>query len=179
MPKALSFINLRTTLSQVLDVHSTSPLSGYLSANDLIMSLDEFRVHTAEEWKQKVNVLTKTPLSIGQYDGIANVQKSYCVPRSLIEKSIHVPFTGYEPSCPNELFAFAPITCPDLREYDDGVNKTNHQQSGDTYHCLNAKDVIKLRKCAHDPVQTSTNISGCLCSEVIYVHRKLLQTFWQ
>lgn len=155
-------------MSQVLDVHSMSPLSGYLSAYDVIISLDEFRVYSAKEWKQKITVLTKTPpLSFDQYSGLAKVRNSYCVPHSLIEKSIHVPFSEHETYCPNELFAFAPITCSDPSEYDDGVNKTNHHERGDTIHCLNAKNVIKLRKCAYGPVQTSKNNSGCLCSEVV------------
>lgn len=144
-------------------MHSLSPMSGYLSRYDVILSLDEFRVYTAEEWKQKIAVLAnQTP------NGIEHVQKSYCVPRSLIEKSIHVPFTGDDTYCPSELFAFAPITCPDMSKFDDGGNKTNHQNTGESIHCLNAKDVIKLKKCAYDTVQASKNNSGCLCSEVVY-----------
>ncbi|KAL1547842.1 S2P endopeptidase [Salvia divinorum] len=167
LPFILSPVYIHGESPMVLAVHSTSPLSGYLSPYDVIHSLDEFRVYTAEEWKQKLTVLTKqTPsLSFGQSSGIGNLQKSYCVPHSLIEKSIHVPFTRYETYCPNELFAFAPITCPDMSEYGDGGNKTNSQESVETIHCLNAKDVIKLRKCAHDPVQASSNHSRCLCSE--------------
>lgn len=170
--------HLRTALSQVLDVHSVSPLSGYISPYDVIHALDEFRVYTAEEWNQKLTVLTKQtpPLSFGQSSGMANMQKSYCVPHSLIEKSIHVQFTGSETYCPNELFAFAPKTCPDMSKYgDDGGNKTNHWESGEIY-CLNAKDVIKLRKCAHE---TSNNDSGCLCSEVVCLHPEILEIYRQ
>lgn len=147
-----------------------SPVSGYLSPYDVILSLDEFRVNTAEEWKQKIAVLAnQTPLlSFGQSNEIEHVQKSYCVPRSLIQKSIQVPLTGDETYCPNELFAFAPITCPDTSKFDDGGNKTNHQNTGGSIHCLNAKDVIKLKKCAYDTVQVSKNNTGCLCSEVVY-----------
>ncbi|KAH6828554.1 hypothetical protein C2S53_013802, partial [Perilla frutescens var. hirtella] len=167
LPFFLSPLYIHGESPMVLDVHSMSPLSGYLSAYDVILSLDEFRIHTAEEWMQKITLLTKQtpPLSFDQSSGIANVHKSYCVPSSLIEKSIHIPFTGYETYCPNELFAFAPVTCPDMSKYDYSGNKTNHQESGEIIHCLNAKDVIKLRKCAYDPVQASKKSSGCNCSE--------------
>ncbi|XP_042055461.1 membrane-bound transcription factor site-2 protease homolog isoform X2 [Salvia splendens] len=167
LPFILSPLYIHGESPMVLDVHSTSPLSGYLSPYDVIHSLDEFRVYTADQWKQKLTVLTEQtpPLSFGQSSEMGNMQKSYCVPHSLIEKSIHVPFTRYETYCPNELFAFAPITCPDMSEYRNGGNKTNNQESVETIHCLNAKDVIKLRKCAHDPVQASSDKSGCLCSE--------------
>lgn len=167
LPFILSPLFIHGENPMVLDVHSVSPVSGYLSPYDVILSLDEFRVNTAQEWKQKIAVLAnQTPLlSFGQSNEIEHVQKSYCVPHSLIQKSIQVPFTGDETYCPNELFAFAPITCPDMSKFDDGGNKTNHQNTGESIHCLNAKDVIKLKKCAYDTVQVSKNNSGCLCSE--------------
>lgn len=152
-----------------------SPLSGYLSPHDVILSLDEFRIHTAEEWKQIITVLTEQTHSLtsGQSNGIANVQKSYCVPHSLIEESTYVQFEGYRTNCPNELIAFASVACLDVRKYNDGGNKNNHQKRGETIHCLNAKDVIKLRKCAYKSLQTPRNKSACLCSEVIYLYPEM------
>ncbi|KAK4384068.1 Membrane-bound transcription factor site-2 protease [Sesamum angolense] len=43
----------------VLDVPSESPLYGSLSPYDVIFSLDGFRIHTAEEWKQMIAMLTE------------------------------------------------------------------------------------------------------------------------
>ncbi|KAK6129417.1 hypothetical protein DH2020_036835 [Rehmannia glutinosa] len=85
-------------LPQVLDVPTMSPLSGYLSPHDVIFSLDDFHIHTAEEWKQVIALLTKQThmRSSGPYGGIVNVEKGYCVPRSLIEESTNLQFEGIE-----------------------------------------------------------------------------------
>lgn len=153
-------------------MHPLSPLSGYLSAHDIILSLDEFHIHTAEEWKQIITVLTgKTQLlTSGQSTEIANVQKSYCIPDSVIEKNIQIQFEGYQTYCPNELVAFAPSTCLDVSKYNDDGNKFNLKKI-EVIHCLNAKDVVKNRKCAYNSVQASRNSSACVCSEVIYLYQ--------
>lgn len=145
-------------------MHPQSPLSGYLSAHDVILSLDEFHIHTTEEWKQIITVLTEKSTEI------ANVQKSYCVPNSAIKRSIQIQLEGYQTYCPNELIAFAPATCL------DGGNKFDHKKV-EVIHCLNAKDVAKHKKCVQ-----SHRSTACLCSEVIYLYQffmEWLQTFLQ
>ncbi|KAL6543622.1 hypothetical protein OROGR_010119 [Orobanche gracilis] len=148
----------------VLDVHPVSPLSGYLSPNDVILSVDDYHIHTAEEWKQIDTVLTEqtTPLlaSGGRSSEITNIRKSYCVPRSLAEGSRDVQYEGHQTYCPNELTAFASVAC--LDNHHGGKQKYNQKRE---IHCLNAKDVVKLRKCAYNSVEASRNDSGCLCSE--------------
>lgn len=154
LPIILSPFYMHGENPMVLDVHPLSPLSGYLSAHDVIISLDEFHIHTAEEWKQIITVLTEKSTEI------SNVQKSYCVPDSVIEKSIQIQLEGYQTYCPNELIAFAPATCLDVSNYNDGGNKFNHKKV-QVIHCLNANDVAKHKKC----VQAHRNSSACLCSE--------------
>ncbi|KAK6123065.1 hypothetical protein DH2020_043184 [Rehmannia glutinosa] len=152
----------------VLDVPTMSPLSGYLSPHDIIFSLDDFHIRTAEEWKQVIALLTEQThmRSSGPYGGIVNVEKGYCVPRSLIEESTHLQFEGNRTICPSELIAFAYVTCLDVSKYNDGGDKNNYQEEGKKIHCLDAKDVIKLRKCAYNTVQSPRNRNNCLCSEV-------------
>ncbi|KAK6118548.1 hypothetical protein DH2020_047704 [Rehmannia glutinosa] len=158
----------RCDLNSVLDVPTMSPLSGYLSPHDVIFSLDDFHIHTAEEWKQVIALLTKQThmRSSGPYGGIVNVEKGYCVPRSLIEESTNLQFEGNRTICPSELIAFAYVTCLDVSKYNDGGDKNNYQEEGKKIHCLDAKDVIKLRKCAYNTVQSPRNRNYCLCSEV-------------
>ncbi|KAL0358548.1 UNVERIFIED_CONTAM: Membrane-bound transcription factor site-2 protease [Sesamum angustifolium] len=150
----------------VLDVPSESPLYGSLSPYDVIFSLDGFRIHTAEEWKQMIAMLTEQThlVTSGGSSGI-DVEKGYCVPHSLIKQSNHVQFERNQTYCPNDLIAFASVTCLDVSKYSDGGNKNNHQNTRENIHCLDPKDVIKLKRCAHS-VQIPRNGSGCLCSEV-------------
>ncbi|KAL6505461.1 hypothetical protein OROHE_022840 [Orobanche hederae] len=148
----------------VLDVHPMSPLSGYLSPNDVILSIDDYHIHTAEEWKRIVTVLTEqtTPLlaSGGRSSEITNIRKSYCVPHSLAEESRDVQYEGNQTYCPNELTAFVSVACLD----NNHGGKQNYNQKREI-HCLKAKDVVKLRKCAYNSVEAPRNDSGCLCSE--------------
>lgn len=148
-----------------------SPLYGYLSRHDVIFSLDDVRIHTEKEWRQTITMLTEQTYSISseQPSGKLNVGKGYCIPQSRINESIQVQFEGNQTYCPNELTAFALKTCLDNRKYMDSGNKNNHQERRENIHCLDAKDVVKLTKCAYNntSVQAPTNGSGnCLCSEV-------------
>ncbi|GFP91853.1 membrane-bound transcription factor site-2 protease [Phtheirospermum japonicum] len=117
LPFALSLFYLRGEGPMVLDVPPVSPLSGYLSPRDVILSLNGVRVRDVEEWRQTIGSLTER-----------NVGKGYCVPRSL---SARFQFEGNRTVCPDELIAFGSATC----------DENNY------IHCLDAKDVVKLQKC--------------------------------
>ncbi|KAK4404004.1 Membrane-bound transcription factor site-2 protease [Sesamum angolense] len=166
LPLILSPLYIHGESPMVLDVPSESPLYGSLSPYDVIFSLDGFRIHTAEEWKQMIAMLTEQThlVTSGGSSGI-DVEKGYCVPHSLIKQSNHVQFERNQTYCPNDLIAFASVTCLDVSKYSDGGNKNNHQNTRENIHCLDPKDVIKLKRCAHS-VQIPRNGSGCLCSEV-------------
>ncbi|CAA0814444.1 Peptidase M50 family protein [Striga hermonthica] len=142
----------------VLDVPSTSPLSGYLSPYDVIYSMDDIRIHTPQEWKQTIIFLTQKSRSSLYYSGISsNVGKGYCVPRSLCKMSIHLRLEKNETAiCPSELVAFAPVICGGAQEETNNI------------YCLDAKDVVKLKKCGYyGDAQYPSNRSDChLCTEV-------------
>lgn len=145
-----------------------SPLSGYLSPHDVIFSLDDSWIHTAEEWRQIINNLIEAQLSNSdQISGLVKLEKVYCVPHSLIEDSTLVQFKGNKTYCPGELTIFVIATCLDVGEYND-AEKRGQQFTRESFYCLDAKDVIKLRKCANSSEETPQNQSGCLCSHVIH-----------
>ncbi|PIN03583.1 Intramembrane metalloprotease (sterol-regulatory element-binding protein (SREBP) protease) [Handroanthus impetiginosus] len=168
LPFILSPFYIHGESPMVLDVPSTSPLSGYLSPHDVIFSLDDYHVHTAKEWEQMTTLLAEQThsLSLGQSSGAANVEKGYCIPQALIEGNTPVQWKGNRTYCPNELVAFASVTCLDESNYNDGGNKNNDQKMREHIHCLDAKDIIKFRKCAYSDEQAPRNRTTCLCSEV-------------
>ncbi|KAL7145754.1 hypothetical protein ABFS83_07G107700 [Erythranthe nasuta] len=153
----------------VLDVPSMSPLYGYLSRHDVIFSLDSIRIHTTEEWKQTITMLTEQTYSLSsdQPSVNLNVENGYCIPQSLTKEIAQVQFKGNQTYCPKELIAFASMTCLDVEKHTNDANRNNHQRR-ENIHCLDAKDVIKLKKCAYPNFkeQALTNGSSCLCSEV-------------
>ncbi|KAL9162681.1 hypothetical protein ABFS82_07G115100 [Erythranthe guttata] len=153
----------------VLDVPSMSPLYGYLSRHDVIFSLDGIRIHTTEEWKQTITMLTEQTYSLSsdQPSVNLNVENGYCIPQSLTKEIAQVQFKGNQTYCPKELIAFASMTCLDVEKHTNDANRNNHQRR-ENIHCLDAKDVIKLKKCAYPNFkeQALTNGSSCLCSEV-------------
>ncbi|KAL3835107.1 hypothetical protein ACJIZ3_009843 [Penstemon smallii] len=151
----------------VLEVPSTSSISGYLSPRDVIVSLNDIHIHTAEDWKKIIATLADPTHSIisSQSGEIVNQERGYCVPNSLIEGSTHIHFQGNQTYCPNELFPFASMPCVNSSYYNDGANESNNQEKGENIHCLDAKDVVKLNKCSYNSLQPSTNRSGCPCSE--------------
>ncbi|XP_031107712.1 membrane-bound transcription factor site-2 protease homolog [Ipomoea triloba] len=141
----------------VLDVASTSPLSRYLSPNDVIHSVDGIRINTVQEWLQ-----IATSLTMQEYQGNYSAFKTssgtgYCVPYSLLEKRIHVQLRGNETTCPNDLIAFVATSCPELRLSGDWRMEN--------MYCLYAKDILKLEKCGDGWAKTSDNRSSCLCSQ--------------
>ncbi|KAL3630074.1 hypothetical protein CASFOL_023058 [Castilleja foliolosa] len=133
LPFVLSPFYLHSEGPIVLGVPPASPLSGYLSPRDVILSLEGVRVRNVVEWRRTIGSLAER-----------NVGKGYCVPRSL---SARFQFEGNQTVCPNELIAFGSAAC-DENKY---------------IYCLDAKDVIKLRKCG-SPI--NNNKSDCLCSEI-------------
>ncbi|EYU38181.1 hypothetical protein MIMGU_mgv1a026360mg, partial [Erythranthe guttata] len=153
----------------VLDVPSMSPLYGYLSRHDVVFSLDGIRIHTTEEWKQTITMLTEQTYSLSsdQPSVNLNVENGYCIPQSLTKEIAQVQFKGNQTYCPKELIAFASMTCLDVEKHTNDANRNNHQRR-ENIHCLDAKDVIKLKKCAYPNFkeQALTNGSSCLCSEV-------------
>lgn len=145
-----------------------SPLAGYLAPNDLIISLDGTRIHTVQEWKETIALLNMQMLkSFGNSSDLKSSlatrgRTGYCIRSYLIKESMQIQtqWEGNSTTCPSELFAFISIPCIDPLKFDNVTLEGNHLEGRGIIHCLNPKDVIKLKKCAND------DGSSCRCSEV-------------
>ncbi|KZV46716.1 membrane-bound transcription factor site-2 protease-like [Dorcoceras hygrometricum] len=145
----------------VMDVAQSSPLSSYLSPRDVIVSLDNTLVHTTEEWRRTIMLLTeqsKLETVVGH--------KGYCVPHSLIQENAHTLGKGNDTTCPNEFTAFVSAPCLDSSVYDDNEPDISLLKRWESIQCLDASDVVKLKKCSYNKMETPINRSGCVCSEV-------------
>lgn len=154
----------------VLDVSYGSPLSGYLSPGDIILSLDEIHIHNPQEWMGMASVIDK---QTGQQNShfskdfksfiTQKGRKGYCVPGSLVEESKKILWDKNQSVCPDDLVPFTTISCSDAIVFD-GDDKNDERRK--SVHCLTAMDIIKLRKCGDGWVTTVTNGTSCACSEV-------------
>ncbi|PHT59417.1 hypothetical protein CQW23_01780 [Capsicum baccatum] len=166
----------------VLDVSPTSPLSGYLSPGDVIISLDDIRINNVQEWSQIIAVLTeRSHQNTQNHSRLENslkrsVGKGYCIPSSLVEEGKHVSLEGNGASCPDELSAFITIPCLDQAMAEDDNLEVSHQRDGGELHCFYAKDVLKLEKCGDGWGRLHSNRSSCLCSKEEACFLPLLST---
>ncbi|XP_060196871.1 membrane-bound transcription factor site-2 protease homolog [Lycium barbarum] len=165
----------------VLDVSPASPLSGYLSPGDVIISLDDIRINNVREWSQSIVVLTEHSYENSQNHSLEksmkrSIGKGYCIPYSLVEEGKRVSLEGKEASCPDELSAFITIPCLDQAMPHDDNLEVNHQRDGGELRCFNAKDVLKLEKCGDGWGGLHSNRSSCLCSKEGTCFHPLLST---
>ncbi|VVB12305.1 unnamed protein product [Arabis nemorensis] len=144
----------------VVDVPSMSPLFGYLSPGDVIVSLDGIRVHKPSEWLELAAILEKqnsetsnASLYLGGSRRFHH-GKGYCVPVSVIEEGFKAKMVENRFVCPGDLTAFIPMPCSNAVLREDSI-------------CLDAKDIVKLNKCGDGWVTTSDtdNKSDCVCSQ--------------
>ncbi|KAJ9183350.1 hypothetical protein P3X46_007215 [Hevea brasiliensis] len=155
----------------VLDVPSTSPLSGYLSPGDMIVSLDGKHIRHEQEWIEMTALMQEQALQSSSHSenskgfAIVHSRKGYCVPTSLIEESKKMHLVYNQSSCPNDLTEFVAIQCFDSSKLDDVSNGDDHLNKRGSRHCLSATDVVKLNKCSHGRVTEITNGSSCICSQ--------------
>lgn len=140
-----------------------SPLFGYLSPGDVIVSLDGIRVHKPSEWFELAAILdnqnSETSSNASLYLGGSrrfHHGKGYCVPVSLIEQGFAGKMVENRFVCPGDLTAFIPMPCSNAALREVSI-------------CLDAKDIVKLNKCGDGWVTPSDtdNKSDCVCSQVI------------
>ncbi|WCJ24433.1 hypothetical protein M5689_006393 [Euphorbia peplus] len=154
----------------VLEVPSSSSLSGYLSPGDVILTLDGKRIHNEQEWGEMTALINDKVLQSSRHlensKGLAIVHggMSYCVSNSLVEESRMINLVDDQASCPNDLTEFVAIKCSGSSELDNGIGY-GYSNRTENRHCLNAKDVVKLKKCNHGWVTKTTDGSNCLCSQ--------------
>lgn len=155
-----------------MHVPPTSALSGYLAPGDVIRSVDDVPIQNAQDWVQ-VNTLTYNiklnNVNISQNSGnfgTVNGRKGYCVPNLVMENSKFTELVENQYACSNDLTAFVKVSCSTYT-LDDDLSKADVINLGRNFYCLDAKDVVKLKKCG-DSWQSATpnGRSGCTCSMV-------------
>ncbi|XP_020226345.1 membrane-bound transcription factor site-2 protease homolog isoform X2 [Cajanus cajan] len=154
----------------VLNVPPTSPLSGYLAPGDVILSVDNVPIRNAQEWL-KLNTLTYNVklnnVNVSQRSGelVVNKMKGYCIPNFMMEESKITELLETQRACPSELTAFVKSLCSANVTLDDGQSKIDLLSRGRSMYCLNAKDVIKHKRCGDDWGPATTKGGGCTCSQ--------------
>lgn len=147
-----------------------SPLAGYLSPGDIIMSLNDLDIHNPEEWFEKVAHLDTQMQNRSYYSGYSDSSmsngKGYCVPNSWVEER-GILSTDDEIACPDGLVAFKTMPC--CRHFlggnDCDVRYRNSTKRKD--YCFPPQDVVKFKKCG-DGCQMTTSNQSCECLQVIY-----------
>ncbi|XP_050225099.1 membrane-bound transcription factor site-2 protease homolog [Mercurialis annua] len=176
LPLILSPFYMHDQSVTVLNVPSSSPLSGYLSPGDVIVSLDGRRIHNEQEWMDMTTLMHKQALHSSNHsensEGFSMVcrRRGYCVPTSLIEESKMIHSLDDQSTCPDDLTEFVACQCFDSSKSDEAISEIDHQQqlTRKSRHCLNARDVVKLNKCDHGWFTETNNGSSCLCSQDEY-----------
>ncbi|CAH8345795.1 unnamed protein product [Eruca vesicaria subsp. sativa] len=146
----------------VVDVPSKSPLFGYLSPGDTIVSLDGIRVYKPSEWIELSAILDKqnTETSNASLNSLGGSRrfhhgKGYCVPVSLMEVGFKGKMVENRYVCPGDLTPFSTMPC------------VNIAAPREVSVCLDAKDIVKLNKCGDGWVTTSEtdDKSSCVCPQ--------------
>ncbi|KAF0920643.1 hypothetical protein E2562_036137 [Oryza meyeriana var. granulata] len=128
----------------ITGVPETSPLSGYLSAHDFILSVNGLNITRADEWMKMLDqdnveqISSRDLLEGSESYGATGSRKGYCVPNSWMDASKNLWHINDKLSCPDDLVAFQ-------RMSGKGIGK---KEAEDKY-CLIAKDVAKLKKCGN------------------------------
>ncbi|GAB4830390.1 hypothetical protein Ancab_020027 [Ancistrocladus abbreviatus] len=170
LPFIFSPLYLYGESPMVLGVSSSSPLPGYLSPGDVIVSLDGIKIHNTQDWTELATLIEKRTMQSSTYledfkgFGTINGRRGYCGPSSLLEKSRRIMFN--QSTCSDETLTFATFPCSSSivnHDYEGGSEEDNQRVSKSMY-CLNVTDVIKLKRC-DGLANTVDNGSGCICSE--------------
>ncbi|XP_022995357.1 membrane-bound transcription factor site-2 protease homolog [Cucurbita maxima] len=157
----------------VLDVPSTSPLSGYLSHGHLILSLDGMHIQNVDDWVNLSVQISESTFQngtlsrLGENDQMANGRKGYCVPNFMLKESNKVQFSHDQSTCFGDLTSFTSIPCVSSTVLVDGDVDDSHYNRKEGIFCLNVNDVIKLNKCISgwDKAIINDSTSTCMCSQ--------------
>ncbi|OWM90218.1 hypothetical protein CDL15_Pgr006539 [Punica granatum] len=146
----------------VLEVPYSSPLHGYLSPGDMIVALDDILIRDKQDWVEVTSLIdidSNQESNHTQYVGKGSSKKGYCVPLGLLEEKETIQHVDNVCTCLDDLTAFISTPCSnmDTTDHNDGSGSIEKHA-----RCLNAKEVIKLRKCG-DGWSHIVNGSSCLC----------------
>ncbi|KAI3996996.1 hypothetical protein MKX01_021272 [Papaver californicum] len=153
----------------VLDVTSMSPLSGYLSPGDVVISVDGLKVHSPQDWMDVIVLINDQGLQgFHLYKDSANLQKAdkrkgYCISSSWVQDNENAQVVDHQSTCADDLTLLSTIPCFNMsvlegRSSEDGQGKESNA-------CLRAKDIVHLKKCGNGWPATEMNISRCECSQ--------------
>lgn len=159
---------------QVLGVPYSSPLHGYLSSGDVLVALDGIQVNDLQEWAAVTALIGKDSYQElnytrhAQYAGKASSKKGYCIPRVLLEENEIVRHVDNVPTCPDDLTAFISTPCSYIGTTDYNILGESSASTEVHTCCLNAKEVIKLKKCGDGWSHIVGSGSNCICSQVSF-----------
>ena len=157
-----------------MGVPQISPLAGYLSVHDVILSVDGLNIRTTHDWMKMLDEgsVEKTSsrefLGGSQSHGGTSSGKGYCVPNSWLDASKNLWQINDKLSCPDELVVFGKFTCNGSTTFSETDRGSDKKEAEDKY-CLIAKDVVKLKKCGNEWRGTKDDESNCTCLEVRFL----------
>ncbi|TVU35723.1 hypothetical protein EJB05_17626 [Eragrostis curvula] len=158
----------------VTEIPQTSPLSEYLSAHDVILSVDGLKLTRTDEWikvlDQGTTLKTNDPefMEGSQRYAATSSSKGYCVPNSWMDASKNLWQISNELPCPDELIAFEKMFCNGSTVFSEKTGSDSDQKQAEGKYCLIAKDVVKLRKCGNGWLRTKNDGSRCACFQDEY-----------
>uniref|UniRef100_A0A0D9YCJ6 Endopeptidase S2P n=1 Tax=Oryza glumipatula TaxID=40148 RepID=A0A0D9YCJ6_9ORYZ len=147
----------------ITGVPEASPLSGYLSAHNFILSVDGLNITRADEWMKMltqdnvVQISSRDLLEGSEGYRATGSRKGYCVPNSWMDASKNLWQINDKLSCPDDLVAFQ-------RMSEKGIGKKEVEDK----YCLIAKDVVKLKKCGNGWRGVEDGRSNFTCLEDEY-----------
>ncbi|XP_057971621.1 membrane-bound transcription factor site-2 protease homolog isoform X2 [Malania oleifera] len=154
----------------VLNVSPASPLSGYLSPGDLIVSLDGISIHNVQEWMGVTSMVHEQTVYRTNHskdlNGVMTIngQKGYCVPSFMIQGGQKIQFVDNQAVCPEDLTPFLTLSCADSSIFSSTKEGDQNRQG----KCLAARDIVKLNKCRDGWITAVINRSSCICSQDEY-----------
>ncbi|KAK4771786.1 hypothetical protein SAY86_013561 [Trapa natans] len=150
----------------VLEVPYSSPLHEYLSPADVLVALDGIPVSNLQEWAVATSALDVDSYqepNYTRYSGKGSSMKGYCIPTVLLEENVMVRHVDGMSTCPNDLTAFTSMPCSHIDTMDYAITGDSNANTEEHTRCLNAKEVIKLKKCGDGWSHIVSNGSNCIC----------------
>ncbi|CAO1948142.1 unnamed protein product [Urochloa humidicola] len=173
LPVVLYPLYVRGDGLMVTRIPQTSPLSEYLSAHDVILSVDGLKITRTDEWIKILNQDTTAKsngpefLEGSQRYVASNSGKGYCVPDSWMDASKNLWQVRDKLPCPDELIAFEKAISNGSAIFTK-TSRGSDQKELEGKYCLIAKDVVKLRKCGNGWQMTEDDGSSRGCFEDEY-----------
>lgn len=157
----------------VMGVPQVSPLSGYLSVHDVILSVDGLNIRRTDDWMKMLDQGTIEKISSREFLGGSQSYgatisgKGYCVPNSWLDASKNLWQINDKLACPDELTVFGKFSCNGSVTFSE-TDRGSDKKEAESKYCLIAKDVVKLKKCGNGWRGTKDDESNCTCLEDEY-----------